>query len=53
VTAEQPDDGQLSMGAERFIQERAVNDYWTKVDPDLGRRVAQGLGLGTSQPGNG
>jgi catalase len=31
---------------ERFIQERAVNDYWTQVDPDLGARVAQGLGLG-------
>jgi catalase len=44
---------QLSQGVERFIQERAVNDYWTKVDPDLGARVAQGLGLGTSQPGNG
>ncbi|MFI5749353.1 catalase [Streptomyces sp. NPDC051644] len=44
---------QLSQGVEHFIQERAVNDYWTKVDPDLGARVAQGLGLGTSQPGNG
>jgi catalase len=36
----------LSQGVERFIQERAVNDYWSKVDPDLGARVAQGLGLG-------
>ncbi|TJZ94547.1 catalase [Actinacidiphila oryziradicis] len=44
---------QLNQGVERFIQERAVNDYWTKVDPDLGTRVAQSLGLGTSQPGNG
>ncbi|MFF4208524.1 catalase [Streptomyces sp. NPDC001796] len=44
---------QLSQGVERFIQERAVNDYWTKVDADLGARVAQGLGLGTSQPGTG
>jgi len=30
---------------ERFIQQRAVNgywaDYWAKVDPDLGRRVAR------------
>jgi catalase len=41
---------QLSQGVERFIQERAVNDYWTKVDPDLGARVAQGLGLRTLQP---
>jgi catalase len=35
----------LSQGVERFIQERAVNDYWGKVDPDLGERVAKGLGL--------
>jgi len=35
----------LSQGVERFIQERAVNDYWAKVDPDLGARVAKGLGL--------
>jgi catalase len=40
----------LSQGVERFIQERAVNDYWAKVDPDLGARVAQGLGLRTPQP---
>jgi catalase len=39
--------GHLSQGVERFIQERAVNDYWTQVDPDLGARVAQGLGLET------
>lgn len=32
---------------ERFIQERAVNDYWAKVDPDLGTRVAHCLGLAT------
>ena len=37
----------LSQGVERFIQERAVNDYWAKVDPDLGTRVAHGLGLAT------
>jgi catalase len=41
----------LSQGVERSIQERAVNDYWAKVDPDLGARVAQGLGLKTPQPG--
>jgi catalase len=35
---------------ERFIQERAVNEYWAKVDPDLGARVAQGLGLRTPEP---
>jgi catalase len=33
----------LSQGVERFIQERAVNDYWAKVDPDLGARVARDL----------
>ena len=33
--------GHLSQGVERFIQERAVNDYWTQVDPDLGARVAR------------
>nr|WP_066374712.1 catalase [Herbidospora mongoliensis] len=37
----------LSQGVERFIQERAVNDYWSKVDPDLGRRIARDLGLAT------
>jgi catalase len=40
----------LSQRVERFIQERAVSDYWTKADPDLGARVAQGLGLRTPQP---
>jgi catalase len=35
----------LSQGVERFIQQRAVHDYWAKVDPDLGARVARGLGL--------
>ena len=40
----------LSQGVERFIQERAVNDYWIKVDQDLGARVAQGLGLSAPQP---
>jgi catalase len=35
----------LSQGVERFIQERAVKSYWYPVDPDLGTRVAKGLGL--------
>jgi catalase len=35
----------LSQGVERFIQERAVKDYWAKVDSDLGTRVAHELGL--------
>jgi catalase len=35
----------LSDGVERFIQERAVRDYWGKVDAGLGTRVAQGLRL--------
>ena len=26
-------------------QERTVNTYWYPVDPDLGARVAKGLGL--------
>jgi catalase len=35
----------LSQGVERFIQERAIHDYWARVDSDLGARVAHGLGL--------
>jgi catalase len=35
----------LSQGVERFIQERAVKSYLSPVDPDLGARVAEGLGL--------
>ena len=35
----------LSQGVERFIQERAVKSYFYPVDPDLGARVAKGLGL--------
>ena len=35
----------MSQGVERFIQERTVNNYWYPVDPDLGTRVAKGLGL--------
>jgi catalase len=35
----------LSQGVERRIQERAVRDYWSKVDSDLGTRIAHDLGL--------
>jgi catalase len=35
----------LSDGVERFIQERAIRDYWGKVDAGLGTRIAQGLRL--------
>ena len=37
--------GHLSQGVERPIQERAVRDYWSKVDSDLGTRIAHDLGL--------
>lgn len=37
--------GHMSQGVERFIQERTVTTYWYPVDPDLGTRVAEGLGL--------
>jgi catalase len=42
----------LSQGVPRTIQERAIRDYWAKVDPELGVRVASGLGLevGPSAP---
>ena len=40
----------LSQGVERFIQERAVNDYLSKVDPELGARVARGLAIEMQQP---
>jgi catalase len=39
----------LSQRVERFIQERAVNDYLSKVDPELGARVARGLGVEVPQ----
>jgi len=39
----------LSQGVEPFIQERAITTYWNKVDPDLGKRIAQGLGLNTQK----
>ncbi len=35
----------MSQGVERFIQERTVRSYWYLVDPALGARVAEGLGL--------
>jgi catalase len=35
----------LSQDVEQFIQERAVNDYSAKIDPDLGLRVANEVGL--------
>jgi catalase len=38
----------LSQGVERFIQERAVNDYLTKIDSELGARVARRLGIPTA-----
>ncbi len=37
-------------GVEPFIQERAIN-LWRKVDPDLGARLAQGVGLSSTQVG--
>ena len=40
----------LGQGVERFIQERAVNDYWSKVDRELGARVARDLGIQMQQP---
>jgi catalase len=40
----------LGNRVERVIQERAVNDYWSKVDPELGARVARGLGIEKQQP---
>lgn len=40
----------LGQGVERFIQERAVNEYWGQVDADLGARVARELDLATPQP---
>ncbi|MFG2039615.1 catalase [Dactylosporangium sp. NPDC048998] len=35
----------LRQGVERSIQERAVRDYWARVDPDLAARVAHEVGL--------
>ena len=39
----------LSQGVESFIQERAVKSYLSPIDPDLGARVAKGLGLQVAQ----
>ncbi|GAA3831391.1 hypothetical protein GCM10022206_82300 [Streptomyces chiangmaiensis] len=41
----------LGQGVERFIQERAISDYWAKADSDLGRRIAQGLKRGRYEAG--
>jgi catalase len=38
--------GHMSDGVERQVQERAAA-LWRQVDPDLGARIAQGLGLVT------
>jgi catalase len=40
----------LGQGVERFIQERAVNEYWGQVDADLGARVAHALGMAAPRP---
>jgi catalase len=37
--------GHLGQGVERFIQDRVINDYWSKVDPELGARIAREVGL--------
>jgi catalase len=41
--------GHLSDDVERVIQERAIA-LWSQVDPDLGSRVAQGLGIVSGVP---
>jgi catalase len=38
--------GHMGDGVERQVQERAVA-LWRQVDPTLGTRIAQGLGLVT------
>jgi len=38
----------LRQGVERFIQERAVNSFFTPIDPELGARIAEALGLEVS-----
>ncbi|HUB37318.1 MAG TPA: catalase [Streptosporangiaceae bacterium] len=37
--------GHLGQDVERPIQERAVREYWSMVDSDLGTRIAHDLGL--------
>ena len=39
----------LSQGVPRTIQERAVRDYWSKVDTDLGARIGRGVGIEAPQ----
>ncbi len=36
--------GHLGQGVDRPVQERAIN-LWRQVDPDLGERIARGIGL--------
>src|SRR5439155_865992 len=43
--------GHLGQGVERFIQERAVNDYFSKVDPELGECVTRAPPQLARQPG--
>jgi catalase len=38
----------MSQGVDHALQERVIKTYWSQVDPDLGRRVAKGLGLEVS-----
>jgi catalase len=38
--------GHMADGVERHVQERAVA-LWRQVDPDLGARMAQSLGVVT------
>jgi catalase len=40
----------MRQGVEPFIQERALKSYWSLVDPELGARVAKGLGLEIAPP---
>jgi catalase len=39
----------LSQGVPHTIQERAVRDYWSKVDADLGAHIGRGLGIEAPQ----
>ena len=41
--------GHMSLNVERATQERAIG-VWSQVDPDLGSRIAQGLGIETPAP---
>lgn len=41
--------GHMSQGVERKVQERAIAN-WRQVDPELGDRLARGLGLASAEP---